>query len=74
MILFSVCENFILNLSIAPIVIESCSHVFDYSQVDEKGYPARGTLSIKVKYIFKPNLEDNLTQMGYKVENSENGK
>ena len=62
------------NSTIGPFVIESCSHVFDYSQVDEKGYPARGTLSIKVKYIFKPNLEDNLTQMGYKVENSENGK
>ncbi len=53
------------NSVIGPFYIDKCSHKFDYSQVDEKGYPYKGTITLSVKYMLKPNNYDNLSQMGY---------
>ena len=56
------------NATLGPFSIESCSHIFDYSQVDEKGYPYKGTLTLGIKTVFKPNRDDNLVQMGYRIK------
>lgn len=55
------------NSTVGPFIVEGCNHMFDYSQVDEKGYPYKGTLTLNLKYIFRPTNEDLLSQMGYIV-------
>lgn len=61
------------NSTVGPFIVEGCNHMFDYSQVDEKGYPYKGTLTLNLKYIFRPTNEDLLSQMGYIVSSSGSG-
>lgn len=56
------------NSTLGPYYVSSASHTFDYSNVDEKGYPASGTLTLEIKSILKPTNVDMLTQMGYVID------
>lgn len=48
-----------------PFQIESISYNFDYSMVDEAGYPYKGDINLGLRYIYKPEARDLIAQAGY---------
>ena len=50
-----------------PFQIKSVNYDFDYSMVDEAGYPYKGTISLGLENIYKPDAKDIVAQAGYIV-------
>lgn len=48
-----------------PFQIESVNYDFDYSMVDEAGYPYKGNITFGLKNIYKPDAPDLMAQAGY---------
>jgi len=51
-----------------PFQIKSVNYDFDYSMVDEAGYPYKGTISLGLENIYKPDAKDIVAQAGYVVK------
>lgn len=48
-----------------PFQITSVNYDFDYSMVDEAGYPYKGNISLGLRNIYKPDAPDLIAQAGY---------
>lgn len=48
-----------------PFQVTSVNYNFDYSMVDEAGYPYKGDISLGLRNIYKPDAPDLIAQAGY---------
>lgn len=50
-----------------PFQIKSVNYDFDYSMVDEAGYPYKGNITLGLENIYRPDAKDIVAQAGYVV-------